>query len=246
MTIDRCVILFQVPGGAHAIPPTTSSTAKTTTAFTSTLFKILFFAHLVVFGLLVSFLTIRGFLSPSPSFSPLSYHVPLLASATLSAPLALLPILLFTLRRPTTAFHSALCLSPALTISLSFLLLAFANNASVSIASFVIFTGVAQALYACWIKGKRRRVRHAERVMSISLEAVEEFSGGGGVGKYIVAVVAMGMLYSWFWVMGVAGVAAAESKRFGAVYISALLLSLAWTMQVQITLQSTSTNYATN
>jgi len=72
-------------------------------------------------------------------------------------------------------------------------------------------------------------VQYANRILSVSVPTVK-FSVAGG--KYVAFALVVAVVYSWFWALGVGGVAAAEDKRFDAIYVLLLLLSLAWTMQV--------------
>lgn len=80
--------------------------------------------------------------------------------------------------------------------------------------------------YACWVSPS---VEYARRILCGS---VCEVKFCVEVGKFVAVAVFVAVGYCWFWALGVGALAAAEDKRFDAVYLLLLLLSLAWTMQV--------------
>ncbi|ONK74298.1 uncharacterized protein A4U43_C03F4810 [Asparagus officinalis] len=210
---------------ADATPAPTNQNPPKPRTITSTIFNLLFLLHLLGLSILISFLSLRGFLSRTPSFHPLPFFIPLLSSISLSAFIALI-YLLFTLAHPSKSLTTSLWLSPPLTCIAAALLLSYGAGASFAVGVPALVLGVGMGFYACWISPS---VEYARRILCGS---VREVKFCVEVGKFVAGAVLVGVGYCWFWALGVGALAAAGDKRFDAVYLLLLLLSLAWTMQV--------------
>ncbi|KAJ6799869.1 protein PNS1-like [Iris pallida] len=206
---------------AAAEPP-----AAGATTFTSKLFKLLFFSHLLVLAILIAFLSIRGYFTKSPTFRLARYFTPLLSSVASAVVVSLL-CLLWTLAAPAKSLKHSLWLSPLSTCSMGVLLLLHSTAAGLAFGAVALALAVAQSFYACWITA---RLPYAYRVLSLSVSNVG-FSAT--VGARVVLALAASAVYSSFWALGVGSIAAsADAGRLVPVYLLLLLLSLAWTMHV--------------
>ncbi|XP_008812066.1 uncharacterized protein LOC103723050 [Phoenix dactylifera] len=193
--------------------------------FTGKLAMILFLTHLLALAILITFLSVRGFMDRAPAFHPIYWYVPLFTSSASSALTALLWLLL-TLRHPSKALKASLWLSPFLTCAVAMLLLANGTGSSLACAALALALALIQSLYACWVTP---RLPHAYQILSAATPAVQP---SVAIAKYIAAMLLTGLAYSSFWILGVGGVAADRASRFGPLYVLMLLLSLWWSMQV--------------
>ncbi|XP_010909799.2 uncharacterized protein [Elaeis guineensis] len=203
----------------------TVNQAPATANFTGKLAKFLFLAHLLALAILITFLSVRGFMDRARAFHPVYWYVPLFTSTSSSALTALLWLLL-TLRHPSKALKASLWLSPSLTCAVGMLLLANGTGSSLAFAALALALALIQSLYACWIVP---RLPHAYQILSAATPA---FQPSIAIVKYIAAMLLAGLAYSSFWILGVGGVAADKTSTFAPLYVLMLLLSLAWSMQV--------------
>ncbi|WOK99006.1 hypothetical protein Cni_G07718 [Canna indica] len=194
------------------------------TRYTSKLAIILFFVHLVTASIFILFLSVRGFLSRSPSFHPARWFTSLLTSAVASILVAILWLLL-VLHYPAKALRAALLLAPFLAVGVAVLLLADDGGGSLASAVLFLVLALVLSLYCCWIT---RRLRHAEEILSAAGASVLPTLV---LAKYLGLALLAGLVYFSFWTLGAGGIAAGGASRLAPLYVLLLLLSLGWTMQ---------------
>ncbi|XP_043718666.1 protein PNS1-like, partial [Telopea speciosissima] len=207
-----------------------STTYRKTTAgqITGKLFFIIFFIQLFLITVLIVFLTIRSFVSHSSSnhlSHPLHWYLPLLTSIGCSAIAAF--SWLFSIRcNPSRTIKTAFWLSPSLTCVAGLLLLAVGTACSLAVAVAAIIFALIQSLYACWFVP---RIDYTSKISSIS-QAIPT----SGTTKFIALSILAGATYSSLAVSGLGGatVGTGSLSLSDALFVLAILLSLAWTMQV--------------
>ncbi|XP_042510600.1 protein PNS1 [Macadamia integrifolia] len=202
---------------------------KTTAGqITSKLFFIFFFLQLVLTTVLISFLTIRSFVSHSSSnhlFHPLHWYLPLLTSIACSA-IAAFSWPLSIRYNPSRTIKTAFWLSPSLTCAAGILLIAVGTAGSLAVGAVAIIFSLIQSLYACWVVP---RIDHTSKISSFS-HAVPT----SGTTKFIVLSILVGVTCSTLAVSGLGGSTNGTGSHSlsDALFVLAILLSLAWTMQV--------------
>ncbi|KAJ3674779.1 hypothetical protein LUZ60_005395 [Juncus effusus] len=217
-------VVFQIPTPSP-IPHTIPVIASPASSFTANAAKFLFFFHLLIFIILVSFLAIHGSLHKNPSFKQHYWYLPILSSIVTSY-IASLLLLSFTLKNPILSFKTMIRLSPLLTCGVAIILLLDGTGGGLGFAMIFLALAIGQALYACWIT---HRLPHAYSLLSLSISSSKiPFRAL----PYVALSLLMGASYAIFWTLGIAGVVEDEESRFAPLYIISLLLSLAWTMHV--------------
>ncbi|XP_042469878.1 uncharacterized protein LOC122052442 [Zingiber officinale] len=199
---------------------------RPTTNFAGRLAKLLFFSHLIATVILISFLSIAAFVSPSLlSFHfLLHWHAPLLVAAAASAAISLL-FLFVSLRHPATAIKSSFWLSPVLACAVAVILLADGTALGLAFAVPFLLLALIQSLHACWTA---RRLRHAYAILSAAVASVPpSFALVNFLSLSLLALLAFFAL----WTLGAGGVAAGVHSRYDAVYLILLLIGLWWTAQ---------------
>lgn len=115
---------------------------------------------------------------------------------------------------------------PILASAVAAAVLLFADNNGYSLAVAVFFLvlvlvlALVLSLDCCWIT---RRFHHAGEVLSSAVAAAQPTLA---LAKYLALELLAGALYFSFWTLGAAGAAASAP-----LYVVALLLNQAWTMQ---------------
>lgn len=192
--------------------------------FLRRLFRIVFFLHLILVTILIIFLTIRGllFAARNNHFRPEKWYPPLLISAACAG------IVAFTWQgitscNPSKAIKAAFWLSPLLTCAVGVLLVLIGSAGGIAAGVVAVISAVIQSLYACWVNP---RFEYATRVLSVSI--------GSPPAKTTVLVflsILTSILYSCLSISGIGG-ATAYRTSLDPLFISIILLSLAWTMHV--------------
>ncbi|KAF3323035.1 Protein PNS1 [Carex littledalei] len=219
-------VVFQVPTPtASPIPPNFTMTPPPATSFMANAAKFLFFIHLLIFTILVIFLSVHGSVHRTHAFHPADWYLPILASIATSY-LASIFFLSFSIRRPSLSIKTSIRLSPLLTCGVAVLLLSGGTGSSLGFAIIFLAIAVTQALYACWITP---RLPYAYEILSI---AVANTKVPVGTLSYISLSLLVGSIYAILWIIGVGGVVEDKESQFGPLYMIALLLSLSWTMHV--------------
>lgn len=185
------------------------------------LFGILFLLHLILITALVIFVTVRGL--RSGHFHTVKWYPPLLTSTACAAVLSLLWQWLIDLST-SKAFKTAFWLSPLLTCAVALFLLTIGSSVSLVVGIAALLCSVVLSLYGCWASP---RFEYAIRVLKIS----SADSPPPKATSLILLSMLVGFLYSCLLVTGVGG-ARARRDKFAALFITIILLSLAWTMQV--------------
>lgn len=190
----------------------------------TTAFRIVFFSHLILVTILIVFLTIRGLLSAAHNhhFCPKKWYPPLLTSVACAG------IVAFTWQgitscNPSKAIRAAFWLSPLLTCAVGILFILIGSAGSIAAGVVAVISALIQSLYACWVNP---RFQYATRVLSVSTASPPA--------KTIVLVslsIFSSILYSCFSVSGIGG-ATASRTGLDPLFISIIVLSLAWTMHI--------------
>ena len=202
-------------------PPTTQQTI--TGKLFRNLFKGLLFSQLTLTSLLVIVLTIRGLiLASSHHFHPKKWYPPLLASVSASGVASLAWQCIF-IYNPSRAVRATFWLSPILTCSVGILLVLIGSAVDAGVGAVFVLFAVTQSLYGCWITP---RLEYADKILSLST-AFPPPRTREVVGLSIVVSV----VYSGFLVTGIGG-ATSTRTSLDLLFISVILIGLAWTMQV--------------
>ncbi|KAM5550430.1 protein PNS1-like [Rosa sericea] len=188
------------------------------------LFTFLFSLHLVLIALLIIFLTVYGLISTNHKhhFHPLKFYAPLLTSTLCSAIVALIWQWVTRLS-PSKAIKTAFWLSPLLTCAVGVLLISISSAGSLAAGGVAIICALIQSLYACWVSP---RIEFAIRILSVSTAVPPP-----KITTLLVLSIFTCILYLSFLVSGIGGATAIRS-RFGVLFISVILLSMAWTMHL--------------
>ncbi|KAJ1690567.1 hypothetical protein LUZ63_014722 [Rhynchospora breviuscula] len=220
-------VVFQVSTPTTSpIPPNFVTTRSApASSFTANAAKYLFIIHLLLFTILVIFLSVHGSLHRKHTFHPADWYLPLLASVATSY-LSSLFFVSFTIRRPSLSLKTCIRLSPLLTCGVAVLLLCGGTGSSLGFSVLFLAMAMAQALYACWITP---RLPHAYEILSI---AVANTRVPVAALSYISLSLLVGSIYAILWMLGAGGVVEDKRSQFGPLYMIALLLSLSWTMHV--------------
>ncbi|KAF5725752.1 putative gd2b [Tripterygium wilfordii] len=187
------------------------------------LFRVLFILQLILITILAIVLTIRGLiLADRHHFQPKKWYPPLLAS-TGSAGIVACSWQWLTVRNPSRALKAAFWLSPLLTCAVGILFVLIESPGSLAVGVIAVIFAIIQSLYACWVN---RRFEYASKVLSVSMSSFPTRA------SLLVALsVTASVFYSSFMVSGIGG-ASATSTWLDIIFISVIMLSLAWSMQV--------------
>ncbi|KAL6225968.1 hypothetical protein ACLB2K_004816 [Fragaria x ananassa] len=154
-------------------------------------------------------------------FHPLKFYAPLLSATLCSAVVALIWQWVIRLS-PSKAIKTALWLSRLLTCAVCVLLIYISSAESLAAGGFAIICALIQSLYACWVSP---RIEFATRILSVSTAVPPKFTA------LLVQSIFTCILYLSFLVSGIGGATALRSS-FSVLFISIILLSMAWTMHV--------------
>ncbi|PON38297.1 Choline transporter-like [Parasponia andersonii] len=212
---------------ANVQQPTISTEIKTTTItasrFMRRLFGFLFSSHLILIAALVIFLAVQGLHSGvrHHHFRPAEWYYPLLASTGCAAILSLLWQWIIACS-PSKAFKAAFWLAPLSTCAVAVLLLTIGSSADLVAGVAALLFSLSMSLYGCWVSP---RFEYAIRVLTVSAA-----SPPAKATSLVMLSMLISTLYSCLLVIGIGG--ARARANLDALFISIILLSLAWTMQV--------------
>ncbi|KAG2273170.1 hypothetical protein Bca52824_067725 [Brassica carinata] len=202
-------------------PPTTQQTI--TGKLFRNLFKGLLFSQLTLTSLLVIVLTIRGLiLASSHHFHPKKWYPPLLASVAVSGVASLAWQCIF-IYNPPRAVRATFWLSPILTCSVGILLVLIGTAVDAGVGAVFVLFAITQSLYGCWIT---TRLEYTDKILSLSTAFPPARTREVTTLSIFISVV-----YSGFLVTGIGG-ATSTRTNLDLLFISVILIGLAWTMQV--------------
>lgn len=202
-------------------PPSTTQQTIAGKLFRN-LFKGLLFSQLTLISLLVIVLTIRGLiLASSHHFHPKKWYPPLLASVAVSgvASLAWQCIFIYT---PPRAVRATFWLTPILTCSVGILLVLIGSAVDAGVGAVFVLFAITQSLYGCWITP---RLEYTDKILSLATAFPPARTREVATLSIFTSVV-----YSCFLVTGIGG-ATSTRTSLDLLFISVILISLAWTMQ---------------
>ncbi|GJM96047.1 hypothetical protein PR202_ga12852 [Eleusine coracana subsp. coracana] len=164
----------------------------------------------------------------NPSYKPFSNFIPLVSSVILSTIVACFWVILAVTNAPK-AIKTSLWTAPVFALACDVVILLVGNGAALGIGVLVIAFAVAAALYSCWATGPR--LRHASELLSTSI--IRAYLPPSTSCLVILVLVAT-FGYMAFWTVAISCIAAAEGHfmNYQLAYVAALLVSMAWTMQV--------------
>ncbi|KAK3149833.1 hypothetical protein QOZ80_3AG0223590 [Eleusine coracana subsp. coracana] len=196
--------------------------------FTASVTKVLFILHLLAFVALTIFLGVQASSHQNPSYKPFSNFIPLVSSVILSTIVACFWVILAVTNAPK-AIKTSLWTAPVFALACDVVILLVGNGAALGIGVLVIAFAVAAALYSCWATGPR--LRHASELLSTSI--IRAYLPPSTSCLVILVLVAT-FGYMAFWTVAISCIAAAEGHfmNYQLAYVAALLVSMAWTMQV--------------
>ncbi|XP_019058900.1 PREDICTED: uncharacterized protein LOC104820797 isoform X1 [Tarenaya hassleriana] len=200
-----------------------STQPSATSRFSRKLFKGMFFSQLTLVSVLVIVLTIRGLISAdSHHFHPKKWYPPLLTSVAVSGTLSLAWQCIF-LWKASATLKAAFYISPIFTCSVGIMLVLTNSTPVAAIGALFVFFSIVQSLYACWIT---ERLEYATKILS-SATLIPPAKTNAIVSLSVI----VGVLYSGFLVTGIGG-ATSTRTNLDILFISLIVISLAWTMQV--------------
>ncbi|KAJ1393260.1 Choline transporter-like [Sesbania bispinosa] len=226
-------IQVQVQQNHHSLPYTNpiklqdSSFPNRTLAghIVRNVFQILFYLHLFLIAVLVTFLTIYGLVSDSHShhFHPRKWYPPLLSSIACAGIVGFIWQWI-TVRNPTKAIRAAFWLSPLLTCAMGILFVYIESAVSLAAGVIALVSALIQSLYGCWVNP---RFEYANKILSVSIANPPARSK-----RLAFSSMLIGVLYCCFLVSGIGGARAIENRtKLASFFILVILLSLGWTMQ---------------
>ncbi|CDY16882.1 BnaC09g40090D [Brassica napus] len=190
------------------------------------LFADIFYSQLILISALVILLTLRGLLfTKSPNFHPKKWYTPLLSSVALSGLLSLSWQCLFLWNIAATA-KATIILAPLLTFSVGIFLVIYGKTFVPGIGGPLILFSFAQAIHS-WLFVTRRRREFTFTITALSTSVLPPRTR-------VIAVVSsiLSVLYSSFLAAGIGGATATRKGLVDILFISLIMISLAWTMQV--------------
>lgn len=204
--------------------PFQSTEATKAGQFVKRLFAFLFCLHLILIAALIIFLTVYGLISTDHKhhFHPLKFYPPLLTSTLCSAIFAFIWQWV-TRSNPSKAIKTAFWLSPLLTCAVGVLLISVSSAESLAAGGVAIICALVQSLYACWVSP---RFEFAIRLLSVSTAVPP-----AKITTLLVQSILISILYLCFLVSGIGGATAIRSS-LNVLFISVILLSMAWTMHL--------------
>ncbi|KAF9595220.1 hypothetical protein IFM89_038044 [Coptis chinensis] len=203
----------------------TTQMESTAGKLSSKIFVLLFYLHLLLLSILITFLTIRGIISATDSHRNkllLHWYLPLLSSSIIAALIAFL-CQVSVRKTPTRTLRHAFWISPLLTCGAGVLFLSIGTAGGFVAAAFFLIFALIQSLYGCWVVP---RFYHATRILSVSLSAPTS-----NATKLLTISLVIGAIHNSLSVSGLGGVVQAHT-RFDPLFIVVILLSIAWTMHV--------------
>ncbi|KAM6566655.1 hypothetical protein CsatA_025783 [Cannabis sativa] len=226
---------MQIESQQHRIPPTTNvqpeariqiETTLTTKRFVIGLFTFVFCFHLFLITALTVYLIVQGIIHYKAHhqrhFHPTKWYHPLLSSTVCAAILSV-AWQGITGCYPSKAFKAVFWLGPILTGAVALLHLLIGTSVNFTIGVATLIFSLTMSLYGCWVNS---RLVYAIRVLILSSSPPPTKPT-----FLILLSILLGTLYSGFMVIGI-GSALASRTKLNSVYISIILLSLAWTMLV--------------
>lgn len=201
------------------------------------LFTYIFYTQLTLISIFVILLTLRGIVfTKSPNFHPKKWYTPLLSSVALSGILSLVWNCFFVCNIRATV-KATLWFTPILTIFAGNFLVLYGRSVVRGIGVFLVVYSIASTIYSwCYVIDKRE---FTFKMMSIATGLLPARTRAIAVVSVIISV-----LYSGFLVAGIGG-ATATKTRLDILFISILVISLAWTMQVLKNVQEVAISKAT-
>ncbi|KAK7396121.1 hypothetical protein VNO78_16902 [Psophocarpus tetragonolobus] len=233
-TTQPQIIQIQAQAPQHMLPFTVpiktqvSSFPNRTTVAGQTsrrVFQILFYLHLFLVAVLVTFLIIYGLVSDSYThhFHPKKWYPPLLSS-TACAGIVGFTWQWITAHHSTRVVRLAFWLSPLLTCAMGIMFVCIGTAVSLAIGVIALVCALIQSLYCCWVNP---RFGYATRILSVSIA----FPPNKTQGLTLYSIL-IGILYCCFLVAGIGGARAIENRtKLAVFFIFLILLSLGWTMQ---------------
>ncbi|CAH2072488.1 unnamed protein product [Thlaspi arvense] len=219
-------------------PPQQPQPQTLTGRFCRCLFTAIFYLQLILISLFVVFLTLRGLVfTESPNFHPKKWYTPLLSSVALSGVLSLAWQCFFVCNKVATV-KATFFLTPLLTFSVGMFLIAYGAAVVPGIGLLILIFSFAQALYA-WFHVLGSRSEFAFKIMAIATGIIPARTRAIAVVSAILSV-----FYSGFMVAGIGG-ATATRTGLDILFISIVVISLAWTMQVLKNVQVVAISKAT-
>ncbi|CAH8380996.1 unnamed protein product [Eruca vesicaria subsp. sativa] len=194
--------------------------------FCRCLFTSIFYLQLILISALVIFLTLRGLLfTKSPNFLPKKWYTPLLSSVAISGLLSLAWQCFFLSNIAATS-KATIILTPLLTFSVGLFLVTYGKTYVPAIGGVLVFFSFAQASHG-WCVVTRRRRDFTFHIMTLSTTVLPPRTR-------VIAVVSsiLSVLYSAFLVAGIGGATATRKGLVDILFISLIMISFAWTMQV--------------
>ncbi|KAL0735645.1 hypothetical protein Bca4012_011855 [Brassica carinata] len=190
------------------------------------LFTAIFYLQLILISALVIFLTLRGLVfTKSPNFHPKKWYTPLLSSVALSGLLSLAWQCFFLCNIAATS-KATIILTPLLTFSVGIFLVTYGKTFVPGVGGVLVVFSFAQALHS-WLFVTRRRREFTFKMMALSTSDPPARTRAVAVVSLILSV-----LYSAFSVAGIGGATATRTGLVDILFISLIVISLAWTMQV--------------
>ncbi|OEL34857.1 hypothetical protein BAE44_0004120 [Dichanthelium oligosanthes] len=196
--------------------------------FTGSVTKALFILHLLAFIALTIFLGVQASSHQNPAYKPFSNFIPLVSSVIVSTIAACFWVIL-AVTNPPKAIKTSLWAAPVFALACAVVILVVGNSAALGIGVLVVVFAVAAGLYSCWATGPR--LRHASELLSTSVIGAHL----PPTTSFLVVFVLLATFgYMAFWTVAISCTAAAEGHfmNYRMAYVGALLVSMAWTMQV--------------
>lgn len=196
--------------------------------FTASVTKVLFILHLLAFIALTIFLGVQASSHQNPAYKPFSNFIPLVSSVIVSTIVACFWLILAVTNSPK-AIKTSLWAAPVFALACDVVILLVGNGAALGIGVLIVVFAIASALYSCWATGPR--LQHASTVLSTSVNGAH-LPPTAPCLVFFVLLAAFG--YMAFWTVAMSCIAAAEGHvmNLQMAYVAALLVSMAWTMQV--------------
>ncbi|GLT51993.1 hypothetical protein SLA2020_253600 [Shorea laevis] len=213
------------PATSIKVPePVIQFEATVTGQFFRRLFQIIFYVQLGLIFILVITLTIRGllFAANHHHFRPREWYPPLLVSIA-CAGFVSLTWQWITFIKPSKAIKAAFWISPLLTCGVGVLHVLIGSAGSLAVGSIALVIALIQSLYSCWVTP---RFEYAAKILSVSTAFPPAQTTG-----FVFLWVAATVVYCSFMVMGIGG-ATATRTGIDILFITVIVLSLAWTLQV--------------
>ncbi|AED92475.1 unnamed protein product [Arabidopsis thaliana] len=190
------------------------------------LFTCIFYTQLTLISIFVILLTLRGLVcTKSPNFHPKKWYTPLLSSVAVSGVLSIAWNCFFVCNIRATV-KATFWFTPLFTISvgLFLILLDKSNPVVLWIGALLVFYSIVTAVYGSL---------HVTNRHEFTFQTMSTATGILPARTRAIAVVSViiSVFYSDFLVAGIGG-ATATGTRLDILFISIIVINLAWTMQV--------------